>query len=369
MKNYRYYAYTVAILFTFSVLVALFGVPYLSKVNGIQVLENEIVSSEQQAKQIALLAESCFNHEIEKDKIAESIQDAIENTESQNIFISVFDWSGKIISHPDITLVASRNEQNTSNTTRNMQTLPTGEELYELVQTNGSSKEVAPEIIYLTPIKNSDWIIAAHLNSENVINQINKSKNQTYLVFSIILLFIMLIVLAMVRLVTGYYENQLSLKNSKLEDGVLNLAKLNTSLENYQKKLGELTSFQSNETAPVETVKEKEKQRILTYVRNELMPVNTEDIGYIYVDNTITYVVQKDGKRSTTSESLDQIYSYLDEKSFFRANRQIIVAISAIEKIIKFGNSKLKIQVNPPSEIDIIIGKNKAAAFKQWLDL
>jgi hypothetical protein len=45
------------------------------------------------------------------------------------------------------------------------------------------------------------------------------------------------------------------------------------------------------------------------------------------------------------------------------------VAISAIYKIIKFGNSKLKIQVTPASEIDIIIGKNKAAAFKQWLDL
>ena len=177
-----------------------------------------------------------------------------------------------------------------------------------------------------------------------------------------------------IRLITSYYESQLALKSSQLEDGVLNLSKLNDSLENYQNKLGELTSIRNTETtASTATITAaettKEKQRILTYVRNELMPVSTEDIGYIYVENTITYVVQKDGKRSTTSESLDQIYSYLDEASFFRANRQIIVAISAIDKIIKFGNSKLKIQVTPASEIDIIIGKNKAAAFKQWLDL
>jgi len=32
-------------------------------------------------------------------------------------------------------------------------------------------------------------------------------------------------------------------------------------------------------------------------------------------------------------------------------------------------NNKLKIQVKPKSEVDIIIGKNKASAFKQWLDL
>ena len=168
-----------------------------------------------------------------------------------------------------------------------------------------------------------------------------------------------------------------------MEDGVLNLSKLNASLENYQKNLSDfkrereeeqkreeeqatdVVSATEEEKAPKTTT----KQRILTYVRNELLPVATEDISYIYVENTITYVVRKDGKRSTTSESLDLIYSYLDEKSFFRANRQIIVAISAIDTITKFGNSKLKIQVSPTSEIDIIIGKNKAASFKQWLDL
>ena len=84
------------------------------------------------------------------------------------------------------------------------------------------------------------------------------------------------------------------------------------------------------------------------------MPVSTEDIGYIYVENTITYVVQKDGKRSTTSESLDQIYSYLDERSFFRANRQIIVAISAIDKIIKFGKPFLQAIEEYVDENDII---------------
>ena len=104
-------------------------------------------------------------------------------------------------------------------------------------------------------------------------------------------------------------------------------------------------------------------------MRNEILSIATEDITYIYVENTITYVVRKDGRRSTTGESLDLIYSYLDERFFFRVNRQIIVAISAIETITKFGNSKLKIQVNPTSDVDIIIGKNKAASFKQWLDL
>ena len=114
---------------------------------------------------------------------------------------------------------------------------------------------------------------------------------------------------------------------------------------------------------------EKGKKRILTYLRNELLPVSTDDIAYIYTENTITYVVQTNGKRSTANNSLDELFSSLDSSIFYRANRQFIIAISSIEKIIRYGNSQLKILVIPKSEVDIIIGKNKASEFKQWLNL
>jgi DNA-binding LytR/AlgR family response regulator len=345
------------------------GVDYLSKSYTIQVLDNEIRSAQQQAKDIATMTEGAFQSQIPKDSIASSINTALKNSDEEIAFISVFDWSEKIIAHPDHTLIGDKQAQTESEGLKlDFGIAPNAQELYDFVDSLGEVKQGQSEIFYIANIKTSDWIISAHLNIANIKTFTQSWKNEAYLVFLTFALIIILIVMGTIRMITSYYEGQLRLKSSQLEDGVLNLSKLNDSLENYQNKLGELTSLQTTEaTSPVETT--KEKQRILTYVRNELMPVATEDIGYIYVENTITYVVQKDGKRSTTSESLDQIYSYLDEGSFFRANRQIIVAISAIDKIIKFGNSKLKIQVTPASEIDIIIGKNKAAAFKQWLDL
>ena len=109
--------------------------------------------------------------------------------------------------------------------------------------------------------------------------------------------------------------------------------------------------------------------RILTYLRNELLSIATEEIAYIYTEHTITYVVDVHGKKSTTNSSLDELYSGLNDSYFYRANRQFIIAISSIQKIIRYGNNQLKIVVNPNSEIDIIIGKNKAAEFKQWLNL
>ncbi|MBL4604863.1 MAG: LytTR family transcriptional regulator [Flavobacteriaceae bacterium] len=371
MKNYRFYFYTVICLSVFFTLVFIFGIPYLLKKNGSLLLESEIESGRQQASQIASLSANFFDQKIEEETIKDNIQQVIDNTEKHNIFISVYDWSGKIISYPDITLVGDKASQKNP-LVKNMETTISGAELYDyIVSLNDSDlTSNSSEIIYLTPINNSDWIIATHVNISNALGKINEWKSQTYLVFLIIALSVLLIVLGAIRFISGYYEGQLELKNSRLEDGVLSISRLNISLENYQKNLSEITLEKEPRAAStIEPVKETEKQRILTYVRNELMPISTEDIGYIYVENTITYIVRKDGKRSTTSESLDQIYSYLNENSFFRANRQMIVAISAINKITKFGNSKLKIQVNPPSEVDIIIGKNKASAFKQWLDL
>lgn len=368
MKNYRFYFYTLLILIAFSITVSFLGVSTLSKSHTIQILENEIASAEQQAKDIARMAEKAFQSSVSEVEIAQSIQLAIDGSDKKNVFLSVFDWSEKLISHPNVTLVGSI-QGKSSGMKLNMDQVPTGEELFDYISSVDDSKSDPSEIFYIAQIQGLGWIIGAHVNLDNIQSMKSAWSNKAYLVFFVVMLMIVLIVMGIIRSITSYYEAQLSLKSSKIEDGVLNLSKLNTSLENYQNKLGELTNLKTTEAQEVEVTKEKEKQRILTYVRNELMPVATEDIGYIYVENTITYVVRKDGKRSTTSESLDQIYSYLDEKSFFRANRQIIVAISAIDKIIKFGNSKLKIQVTPASEIDIIIGKNKAAAFKQWLDL
>jgi DNA-binding LytR/AlgR family response regulator len=368
LKNYRFYLYTLLVLIAFSVAATFLGVNALSKSHTIQILENEIQSAEQQAKDIARMAEKAFQSSISEVEIAQSIQRAIDGSDKKNVFLSVFDWSEKLISHPNVTLVGSI-QGKSSGMKLNMDQVPTGEELFDYISSVDRSTSDPSEIFYIAQIQGLGWIIGAHINKDNIHSMKSSWDNKAYLVFFVVMLMIVLIVMGIIRSITSYYEAQLSLKSSKIEDGVLNLSKLNTSLENYQNKLGELTTLKTTETVEVEVTKEKEKQRILTYVRNELMPIATEDIGYIYVENTITYVVRKDGKRSTTSESLDQIYSYLDEKSFFRANRQIIVAISAIDKIIKFGNSKLKIQVSPASEIDIIIGKNKAAAFKQWLDL
>jgi len=380
MKIYRIYI-LISLIFSISYFFfCAIALNVLSKNNTIQFLESEINSAKRRVTEVSQISSKFLESGLEKNSLTSGIQKSIENVSDENTFLSVVDWSGKVICYPDITKVGTVNSQENTLLT-NFKNEISIEDLYNFIINYKLENKNASEAVGLSPVANSDLIVVTHLNLKNTINKISDFKNSFLPIFTILGLFILVLLLGITRYLSSYYYEAIEKRSSRLEDGMLNLSKLNDSLENYQKNIALLKEKQAkeeieaiekqveNEDETIGEVKELPKKRLLTYIRNELMPVSIEEISYIYLENTITYIVRKDGKRYTANDSLDQIYSSLDNKLFFRANRQIIVSIYAIDKIIKFGNSSLKIETKPASEIDIVIGKNKASSFKQWLDM
>ncbi|WP_449397824.1 LytTR family transcriptional regulator DNA-binding domain-containing protein [Chryseobacterium wanjuense] len=66
--------------------------------------------------------------------------------------------------------------------------------------------------------------------------------------------------------------------------------------------------------------------------------------------------------------SLDEVIKTLDQKMFYRANRQFIINIKAISNILLYGKNQLKIVTIPESKETILISKNRVAEFKKWLE-
>lgn len=375
MKNYNIYLATTLVFGVVYLVLTYMAMSFISKESITLLLDNEINSGKQRARQIATLSESALAASVEKAVVVKGIQKSIEDVDDVNLFFSIIDWSGEIISFPDITKVGTTDAA-TNAMVANMKEDISAQDLYTyIIDFKNGDNNTQSAVMRLDAIPNSDLIIVTHINLKNVIAQFDSFKSKFALIFIIFGLSILLILFGIIRYVTNYYYKALEQKTTRLEDGMLNLSKLNNSLEVYQKNI--VKEKQKEEEAEEkaiaqngdESIKDLPKKRLLTYIRNELMPIPIEDISYVYLENTITYIIRKDGKRFTANDSLDQIYSSLDEKLFFRANRQIIVSIYAIDKIIKFGNNSLKIETKPASEIDIIIGKNKASSFKQWLDL
>ena len=360
MKDFKLLTYASVLFIALFGLLSLIFIPLIVKQFTVSLLNNTYNSIDKEAQAFELI----YNNAPSKKDFPVIAQGVISNTQKNNAFLSIIDWTGNNVCTPNITEIG---EALVYEKTTDLKEDINGKTLYAYFfgYFNTLKNKNDVEIINLKPIKESDLISVYHLNLKEIKNSIRLVKEQTYFIFIILGLFLLLLLLTIIRLVSNRSSKLLEGKIINLEYNAKSLAKLNESLSSYQEQI----SQEKKATVVIDQPEETSKQRILTYVRNELVSILITEIAYIYVESTITYIIRNDGKMATSNESLDKIYSVLDKELFFKANRQFVVAITAIEKITKYENNKLIIQVKPKSEINIIIGKNKASAFKQWLDL
>lgn len=64
-----------------------------------------------------------------------------------------------------------------------------------------------------------------------------------------------------------------------------------------------------------------------------------------------------------------QLHDLLDPAQFYRANRQFIINIDAIQSVRPVENSKLVIQLKEPNHnLKIDMSRLRSPEFKKWLD-
>jgi DNA-binding LytR/AlgR family response regulator len=57
----------------------------------------------------------------------------------------------------------------------------------------------------------------------------------------------------------------------------------------------------------------------------------------------------------------------LDPELFFRINRKFLINYHAIEKMISYSKSRIKVTLNPPCELEAISSTERSGEFKEWL--
>lgn len=370
MKKDKLYLFTLLAISFIVFIISYFSIHFLVETSAKKLLDIQINSSKREAKEISKLISFQLENGIKPDVLVSNIQKSIENTNFESGFVCMFDWSGVEICHPDPKKIGKKTKPNDS-FIRSVDDELNSEDFYELLTKkqeiggvrdfNDTSRD--SEIIYLYPVKNSDWIIAAHANINNIEKQLQQLKLKFILIHALSGLSLILFTLIIVRFIGSYYEKYLEEKNEELIDEVLNLSKLNSDLSLTKKKVAEQV-VNENEI----TEKDAKKNRILTYLRDKLIAIDVENIAYIYTENSITSVICFDGKKYVSNSSLEELIQSLDNVLFFRANRQYIISINGVEEILRYGNSQLKIITKPVSETTIIISKNKASSFKKWLN-
>jgi len=110
------------------------------------------------------------------------------------------------------------------------------------------------------------------------------------------------------------------------------------------------------------------KSRFLCRLGDQIHYVNAEDIAYFSAENNEVLLTTRNGQRYFINHSLDHLSALLSPDSFFRVNRSYYVQLSAIQKINKYFNSRLLLELEPKTEEQVLISRARASDFLNWMD-
>ena len=108
-------------------------------------------------------------------------------------------------------------------------------------------------------------------------------------------------------------------------------------------------------------------QRFVVKIGQVIKTIDLPEISYFIVDNKSVFAILRENKRYLIDFTMEQLDQQLDPSQFFRINRSIIIGYSSISKMIAYSKSRIKIDLNPPYDKDVITSTNRSGAFKEWL--
>lgn len=113
----------------------------------------------------------------------------------------------------------------------------------------------------------------------------------------------------------------------------------------------------------------KYKEKFIINVRNQWMPVNTKDIA-CFCKEVLNYIYLFNGEKYMIDYvTLEEVEELLDPRQFYRANRQFIINIEALQSVKPVENSKLVVRLKEPNhKLEIDMSRLKSPEFKKWMD-
>lgn len=110
------------------------------------------------------------------------------------------------------------------------------------------------------------------------------------------------------------------------------------------------------------------KSRFLINIGAKLVSIRSSNVAYFYSLEKNTFLCTKEGKNYPIDFSLDKLEAIIDPEFFFRINRRYIIHYESIERILVLSKSKIKLNITPNPDEEILVSNQRASSFRKWLD-
>ena len=108
-------------------------------------------------------------------------------------------------------------------------------------------------------------------------------------------------------------------------------------------------------------------ERLRVNLGQQIRVVQIEEIAYFYILNKGVYLTTLLGEKFLLDMTLDEIERMVNPSKFFRINRQIIISLSSISKMVNYSKSRVKITLKPEAPFETITSVERSGEFKKWL--
>jgi two-component system response regulator LytT len=110
------------------------------------------------------------------------------------------------------------------------------------------------------------------------------------------------------------------------------------------------------------------KRSFLVFKHNKYTTIPVENIAFFYVKYQCSLVVCHDRQEYSVNYSLKQIEQLVNNKQFFRANKQYLINFLAIKEVEHYFARKLLIRLTVAAADKLLVPKDKATQFLHWLE-
>ena len=144
--------------------------------------------------------------------------------------------------------------------------------------------------------------------------------------------------------------------------------------EDLQQALEKYRSQKSNPGIDIQALleamnkKPDYQERFMVVSGQKIKSILIGEVAYFLSEGRYVKLVTKTNEKYLLDQSLESVSHKVDPNVFFRVNRQVIVGFDAIQQMIVWSKSRIKLELKPAAESDVIVSIDNSGDFKRWLN-
>ena len=111
----------------------------------------------------------------------------------------------------------------------------------------------------------------------------------------------------------------------------------------------------------------KYKERLLIKKGQQFGFLKTDDTAYCFADGKLCYAVDFNGNKFLVDSNLSLLEEQLPPNKFYRVNRHLLINIDAVSKVHTWLGGRLKLELQPATQADTVVSRERVNGFKEWL--